>query len=109
MPDDGAYASLKAIVPCCTLAFRGAFVSDQIFTPETLPRDFAFPLHDDAPYHASYTWLWLPAPPKPPEPPIIAEPPIIETLVFDEQVETPEKTGKTVNSTITQFFKTRAK
>lgn len=60
---DGGFQTLKAIVACCTLSLRAAFVSEQVYDPASLPRDLTLPVPNSASFKDVYCWLWLPMPP----------------------------------------------
>ena len=66
---DGEYTSLKALVACATMSLRAAFITDRVYTPDTLPREFLLPLPGGSTFGANYEWLWLPSEPEPPPPP----------------------------------------
>lgn len=61
-PSKGQYSSLKGLMACCSMNLRAAFTSDIVYTPETLPRDFVFPLGRHA-WADTFAWRWLPGPP----------------------------------------------
>ena len=68
---DGEYRCLKSLTIGATLSIRAAFMTETVYSPETLPRDFLLPLPGGSSFDSNYEWLWLPAVP-PVAPPVAA-------------------------------------
>ena len=55
-----AYTCLKGLSFYAAMSVRAAFISDTAYTPDTLPRDFLFPLFAGCAWAELYAWYALP-------------------------------------------------
>lgn len=59
------YTCLRAVQCCASMVLRNVFVSMEVFTPESLPRDLRLPVPTGQTWDELYGWHWVAASPRP--------------------------------------------
>ena len=61
--DESHYLSIRSVQVCAEMNVRNLFTSDNMYDPETIPKELAFPVRPSQSWEELYGWKWLPATP----------------------------------------------
>ena len=72
--DESHYLSIRSVQVCAEMNVRNLFTSDNMYDPETIPKELAFPVRPSQSWEELYGWKWLPATPTDDERPSYSSP-----------------------------------